>query len=256
MIKKDDLIGCFETMLREHWAYEWGAAKSGLVDCSGAFVYAYKALGGPSIPHGSNSILRQSMTLPLLPMSQAKPGYAAVKIRQDGEEPDRYKGDGIGNAYHIGLVGRDGSVLNAQSTATGFVSSAAGWAGCAPLKAVDYSEEGEESMEDALYQAVVTTQSTSLNLRDAPDGKKTGSLPRGATVDVLEESGGKWLRVSYEGKTGYASAAYLVPVHYRPPAEIEEDDTIIVSPDITIIDGAGRTFKPEGGWRVIVGSTD
>lgn len=255
MIKRIDLIAQFETMLRERWAYQWGAAKKGTVDCSGAFVYAYKQLHGPSIAHGSNSILRQSMEMPLLPMSKAKPGYAAVKIRQDGGEPDRYQADGIGNCYHIGLVGWDGRVLNAQSEKTGFVSSPASeWTGCAPLKAVDYSEKGEESMENVLYQAVVTTQSTSLNLRDAPDGKKIGSLPLGATVDVLEDSNPKWKKVAYAGKTGYASAAYLVRVEYTQ--DDDPDDTIIISPDITIIDSTGHTFKPEGGWRVIVGAED
>lgn len=250
-IKADDLIAQFETMLREHWAYEWGAAKRGLVDCSGAFVYAYKQLGGPAIAHGSNSILRQSMGT-LLPMSQAKPGYAAVKIRQDGGEPDRYKGDGIGNCYHIGLVGRDGNVLNAQSTATGFVSSKpAGWTGCAPLLAVDYTK-GDMDMA-GLYQATVNTASTSLNLRDAPDGKKTGSLPRGALVDVLDD-GGEWWKVRYGGMEGYASAAYLNRVTAADSGE--SDNTITVSGDVTIIDSAGNTFKPVGGWRVLMGSVD
>lgn len=39
------------------WAYVWGSAKAGAVDCSGAFVYAMKKYG-LSIFHGSNTIWR------------------------------------------------------------------------------------------------------------------------------------------------------------------------------------------------------
>ena len=43
------------------WRYEWGAAKQGCVDCSGAFVYALKKYG-LSIYHGSNTIWREYLT--------------------------------------------------------------------------------------------------------------------------------------------------------------------------------------------------
>lgn len=72
MIKLNELMELFERMEQEHWAYEWGAAQEGKVDCSGAFVWAYRQLSGPDIAHGSNSILRQSMAL-LQPMSAARP---------------------------------------------------------------------------------------------------------------------------------------------------------------------------------------
>lgn len=121
MIKKDDLLDLFERMARENWAYAWGAAREGCVDCSGAFVYAYRQLDSSVyIAHGSNSILRQSMGT-LLPMSAARPGYAAVKVRAwDGEEiGNRWYGQEPGDCYHIGLVGRDGKILNAKGTGAG-----------------------------------------------------------------------------------------------------------------------------------------
>ena len=86
-IKASDLIAMFEKMEREHWAYEWGAAREGCVDCSGAFVYAFKALGGPAIAHGSNTIARKHCGA-LVPASEAKPGYAMFRWREDGE-PER-----------------------------------------------------------------------------------------------------------------------------------------------------------------------
>lgn len=53
----EQLVAEFEVMLTEHWAYAWGAAKEGVVDCSGAFVYAMEQYG-LQIAHGSNSIYR------------------------------------------------------------------------------------------------------------------------------------------------------------------------------------------------------
>ena len=44
-------------------------------------------------------------------------------MRQDGKEPDQYKGDGLGNFYHVGLYIGDGKVIEAQSTKTGVVTS-------------------------------------------------------------------------------------------------------------------------------------
>lgn len=119
MIKRDALLDLFERMASEKWAYEWGAAREGCVDCSGAFVYAYKQLGGPSIAHGSNTILRKSLGA-LLPMGAAKTGYAAVKVRAwDGEEiGNRWYEQEPGDCYHIGLVGRDGKIFNAKGTGT------------------------------------------------------------------------------------------------------------------------------------------
>ena len=54
-----DLIAEFQKMIG--WKYEWGAAKTGTVDCSGAFVYAMKKYG-LSIYHGSNTIWRSYLT--------------------------------------------------------------------------------------------------------------------------------------------------------------------------------------------------
>ena len=79
MIKAEKLLDLFERMEREHWGYELGAAKEGLVDCSGAFVWAFKQLGG-SIEHGSNSIYHLRVG-EVVPTAQAKPGYAVFKMR-------------------------------------------------------------------------------------------------------------------------------------------------------------------------------
>ena len=60
------------------------------------------------------------------------------------------------------------------------------------------------------------TATTTANLRlrkTAPSGSVLSTMPKGAKVEVLEK-GSDWSKVKYNGKTGYASNAYL---------EFEED---------------------------------
>ena len=59
--------------------------------------------------------------------------------------------------------------------------------------------------------AVVTTQGVNLNLRNGPSTGATviGSLPPGATVEVMGAAQAGFLPVRYQGKTGWASTTYL-----------------------------------------------
>ena len=50
---------------------------------------------------------------------------------------------------------------------------------------------------------------------------------------------------------GYVSSAYLT----RAESENEEN-VISISPDVTIIDDEGNSFRPVGGWRVLVTGMD
>lgn len=146
MIKAKQLIELFERMYSEHWSYVLGSAKEGCVDCSGAFVWAYKQFG-EKIYHGSNTIFRKYVgTAVKTPV----PGYAAFKLRNDGNEPKGYQADGIGNMYHIGLVDASGAyVLNAKSSKAGFCRDKVdSWTCFAPLNAVDYDEDEDEAEED------------------------------------------------------------------------------------------------------------
>ena len=252
-IKSKDLLDLFERMEREGWAYEWGAAREGKVDCSGAFVWAYRQLGGPDIAHGSNSILRQSMTL-LQPMSAARPGWAAVKIRAwtDAQKNNRWYGQEPGDCYHIGLVGRDGRILNAKGTAAGFVASdpGEGWDGCAPLTDVTY-DEGEEEDATMLYRAAVTTEKDPLRVRQSPGtGRIIGHVPRGKTVEVLADKGDGWPRIRYNELVGYASGDYLT--------RVEDTDRIEIAPDVeaelidvtTLVNEDGMSLTLVGRWSV------
>lgn len=211
MIDVDRLLDLFERMLDEHWAYEWGAAREGCVDCSGAFVWAYRQLGA-SIEHGSNSIAHLRVG-EYVPVSEAKPGYAVFKMRAwcESDSGNRWFDQQPGDVYHIGLMGNNGKVLNAQSTKTGFVASdAAGWAFAAPLKDAIY-KEGDGKV---FGNATVNITSGYLNIREGAStrSKVIAKAANGARVNVVREAGGTgWVFGKLaSGEAGYMSSEYLV----------------------------------------------
>lgn len=212
------LITLFERMLRERWAYVWGSARKGEVDCSGAFVYAYRQLGGPYIEHGSNAIARKRVSS-MQPITAAQPGWAAFKWQQDGA-PASYT-DRRGNYYHIGLIDATGkAVLNAKGAQYGFSrDKLAGWDFVAPLLAVKYDEEDKPM--DIKWVGEVATASGPLNLRDEPDltGMRIAQIPKGARVNALwDEPRDGWLWVQYGVLTGYVSAQYVRDIESIPDA--------------------------------------
>lgn len=213
MIRSDDLIALFQLMYAERWKYEWGAARKGVVDCSGAFVYAFKQLGG-SIYHGSNTIARKYVgAMQKTPV----PGYAAFKWKKT--DTSKYS-DGKGDFYHIGLVDSDGEhVLNAKGTKSGFCRDKAdSWYSFAPLNGVSYGgDEREESWSVTEYHAKVKVESGRLNMRSGPG---TGyeiveRLPNGTPLVVMAEfdtdGDGKadWVFCDEDGVQGYVSMAYI-----------------------------------------------
>lgn len=216
MIKADALIKLFQRMLDERWAYELGAAREGCVDCSGAFVWAYKQLGA-TIEHGSNSIAHLRVG-EYVPIEEAKPGYAVFKLRpwREDDSGNRWFDQQPGDCYHIGLMGRDGRVLNAQSTKTGFVASPASqnWAFAAPLKAVIYSDD-KEGGDTMFGNATVKTQKSGsyVNLREGASTRAVviGKVYDGERVNVLREAGTGWIYAKTQaGAEGYMSADYII----------------------------------------------
>lgn len=215
MIDVDRLLDLFERMEREHWAYEPKAAREGCVDCSGAFEWAFNQLGA-YIEHGSNSIYHLRVGQ-VVPVAQAKSGYAVFKMRAWREEDrgNRWYGESPGDCYHIGLMGRNGKVLNAQSVKKGFVASdAKGWAFAAPLKAVEYTDDKEEGGETMFGNATVNITSGYLNIREGAStrSKIIAKAENGTRVNVIREAGGTgWVFGKLEnGVAGYMSGAYLV----------------------------------------------
>lgn len=255
MIKASALINLFQRMLDEHWAYEPGAAREGCVDCSGAFVWAYKQLGA-TIEHGSNSIAHLRVG-EYVPVSEAKPGYAVFKLREWREDDggNRWFDQQPGDCYHIGLMGRDGRVLNAQSTKTGFVASPASqnWAFAAPLKAVSYSDNAEGG-ETMFGNATVKTQTAGsyVNLREGASTRAAviGKVYDGERINVLREAGAGWIYGKTQaGAEGYMSADYIV--EDAPGTDDAEDGgNEEIASTTTLTDGKGAYVTLVGRWKV------
>lgn len=255
-IKAGALIDLFERMAREHWAYEWGAAREGCVDCSGAFVYAYKALGGGYIEHGSNSITRNRCGT-LRDIGDAKPGWACCKVRlwRDDDKDHRWYDTGPGDVYHIGLMGRDGRILNAKSTAAGFVASEPreGWTLCAPLTAVNYDETGGEIM-GGFGNASVYITSGYLNLRAGASttAKVLAKLDKYERVNVIRDTGTGWLYVKTEmDEAGYVAEAYIsMDAETGDEGEQTGEDAQTETAYTTIVREDGAAVMLVGRWRV------
>ena len=249
MIQAGALIALFKRMLDEHWAYEWGAAREGCVDCSGAFVWAYRQLGA-SIEHGSNSIAHMRVG-EYVPVSEAKPGYAVFKLRawRESDSGNRWFDQQPGDVYHIGLMGNDGKVLNAQSTKTGFAASdAAGWAFAAPLKDAIY-KEGDGKV---FGNATVRVTSGYLNIREGAStrSKVITKAENGARVNIIREAGSTgWVFGALaSGEAGYMSSEYLV--EDAPGAGDADDGGEETGDTTTLTDGSGAYVTLVGKWRI------
>jgi len=290
MIPVNGLIALFAQMYREHWAYKWGSAKRGEVDCSGAFVWAYKQFGA-SIYHGSNSIARLYVSGLFRPSGtypkgdgweRVKPGYAAFKWK--AKDTAKYP-DGRGDFYHIGLVAEDGAhVYEARGTKTGFTRSAvSAWQWFAPLADVAYGNpipppadagsppfpaswegqnvsEGGGTMEP--YNAVVTTSSGSLNMRSGPglSYPVTFKLPKGTPVTVLIEYNTGWAFVDEDGTQGYVSLKYLTRTEGPESAQDAPDAPAGEIPAPAICTRLRRADGVEidlaGSWEVVTKPPD
>lgn len=256
-----------EMMLRDQWGYIWGTAgiewtqarqdatenemaqKYGsrwighmVADCSGVMVYIWRQYG-LKIPHGSNSIKRQSMgKLSTIP----KPGQGALKLR-DGDD-----------YYHIGIVAKDGQhVYEAKGTIFGFVvSDVKEWDWFGDFNDVDYEEVPMPDGERVIYRAEVTTQSGPLNMRsgNGTEFPIIGRLPKGEIVDVMVECPNGWMYVDDDGDQGYVDGQYLTRVQPaeqpddKTPADDEKQPQIEKYTVLQCTDGATITLM--GEWRV------
>ena len=225
-IPAEALVKDFQRMLDERWPYVAGGSGKDGVDCSGAFVWAYRQ-HGKSIYHGSNRIAREEVEA-LYPIGSVKlvPGMAAFKCRGPGEPyyalPSGYQAGGshdngdLGDYYHIGLVDEDTArVLNAQSASTGFVASdiGKGWTHVGYLKQVDYGMSASAAVTVTSSDTAVTVapSGSTVNLRKS--ASKSAALveriPLGQTVTLRGPELGGWYPVRWGKKEGWVMAEFL-----------------------------------------------
>ena len=159
-VTADALISRFKQTARENQVGQRKAQK-GTAESGGAFAYAMQKLGRTDFPNESNAIVRQC-TGEIMPIKSAKPGYLCTRWKPEFECDElerRYGKDGLGNHYHIGLMGDDGKIYHEQGN--GFADdSPEGWSYCFAIKGIDYSEERTDG-------AASVPQSVLLELADA-----------------------------------------------------------------------------------------
>lgn len=202
------------------WIGHW------VTDCSGLFYWAFKELGG-YMYHGSNTMWNKYC---------ANKGKLSKGKRTDGQ--DLKPGSAVfvckdgSNRSHVGLYIGNGKVIEAAGQSSGVIYSEitnSKWAEWAELKGVDYSsastpstdkkEEGampndnttnntdNSSASGGTKSAVVI--GTRLALRQAPSTQASiiMRVNTGERVQLLDDT--EWVKVKYQGKTGYMMAKYL-----------------------------------------------
>lgn len=253
-IPVNELISCFERMRDEHWDYCLNSAREGCVDCSGAFVWAYKQFN-KTILHGSNSIARLSVG-DLLSISYARPGMVAVKVKDwtDDDDTNRWYDSEPGNVYHIGLVIQNGSEMNvieAKGAKWGVVQTKLDnkWKFVAYLDDVDYTRKMEETIMEYKYTGSIHLTSGYVHLRSQPNitSKSIAKLYHGEPVEIGDSSQPNWYAIKDEsGNEGYVYSKYVVIEN-----EIQSDDQADSSfSGIVITDSLGNKFYPIGAFTV------
>jgi uncharacterized protein YgiM (DUF1202 family) len=128
----------------------------------------------------------------------------------------------IAKAHELGVTGlsvaeQDG-VLHVAGTAKSTADYDAMWAA---YGAIDANMAGGDLMlnidikADAGAQLRVTTDSSSLNLRNSPstEGEVVGKAAHDEVVTLVEKTDDSWWRVrTADGEEGYAYAQYLSPM--------------------------------------------
>jgi hypothetical protein len=147
----------------------------------------------------------------------------------DGGEPAKYHGDGIGNASHIGLTTGTGKGAIHSSQSRGCVCESefhgktikhGGWNRVGLWDQVDYGEKinrilnggdsgGDESVSE--WATVYAPSGETVNLRQKASvtSDRLAKVPIGSKVALLSY-GDKWCYVEYNGISGYMMTEFLI----------------------------------------------
>jgi cell wall-associated NlpC family hydrolase len=133
-----------------------GASPTGM-DCIGLVQWSVRECGGESNYVGSNDMWRRGLAwsdtiAEAQEQGKLVPGAAVYVVKCDGSEPGKYKGDGYGNACHVGMYcgAPNAEIVSASSVKkkVNAITLAQGWTHAAWLKSVDYSADAVESVQD------------------------------------------------------------------------------------------------------------
>lgn len=219
-VKASDLVRIFKQMADEKWKYVAGAHKQGEVDCSGAFYYAYKQLGG-YMYHGSNTMWRKyTSNKAEIGDIDLLPGMPVFKCRQ---WTSTYSNNGWyntdpGDMYHVGCYIGNGIVVEAKSKKRGVVtSSIEEWSHAAQLIDTKYDlidgETNIKTEEVFPFVGEVSLNSGYLHLRTGPSTSYPSRV-KAYNGDIFTVTGkvSQWYLIEHSGKKLYAHESYIKPI--------------------------------------------
>ena len=143
-------------------------------------------------------------------------------LEQTGREPEKFKGDGVGNASHIGIYTKAGQGALHSSASRGYVCESkfkgktinGGWNRIGLWKKISYGDPfdrvlngGAETVE-VNYQARVT--GGKLYLREEPSANCDWlcRIPDGTIITITEELG-EWGKTTYKRNEGWVMLQFL-----------------------------------------------
>lgn len=261
MISTTDLINKFWACVYAAWGYIWGTAgvmwtaakqaalekttdadremgrKYGakwighmVADCSGLFAWAFAQLGG-YIYHGSNTIWDRYCKAKgelkngkRTDGKELKPGTAVFTYNKTKK-----------NRGHIGLYVGNGTVIEAEGTQAGVITSKvtkAKWVEWGELRGVDYSgdEPSPTPPEPAPPKGKAIVTGKNVALREGPSTKTRViiRIATGTTVDIAEITG--WTYVKAGSISGFMMNEFI---------RIGEDSVVVTGKNVAVRAGTG-----------------
>jgi hypothetical protein len=216
--------------------YVLGGQEIDGLDCQGYVEYCVNNAGGKMNYAGSNDMYRNAGKVYTL--SEAKrlgylvPAAGLLIVKQDNDEPDRYKKDGLGNASHVGYyLNMDGVEVGHASASKNCVTQSTlrnGWTHVILFDDIDYSEYiGKEEFEEDQTMAgryrVEAEGGLRMRATPSPSGKYMRIIPDKTVVEVTEIQN-NFGKIKYKSHTGWCSMTYLKEAESPVVAEHEADD--------------------------------
>lgn len=200
-------------------------------------------------------------------------------LEHDGKEPAKYRGDGIGNASHVGMkTGRnDGAIHSSHSRGCVCTSKFndktipnGGWnrvglldvfdygktvnwvlehggSGSAPADGGDTENNGGEK---PMQGRVSVPDGTTVNLRKKPDGALIDRIPDGTELEILKNQG-EWCRVSVAGLVGWMMSKFIQRMGADDDDEPVADDSGIPDEDFGESDLNDGEADPEDARELL-----
>lgn len=245
MLNASKLIESFNQIVG--WPYKSpGTNNQNGIDCSGAFVRAYK-MQNASIYHGSNRIMRVycQKQMKITSWDSLRLAMPMFKARSDlSNLSSQYKPGGKyynpalpDDYYHIGLITslepltitnattpvaradsfprKSGESDAAYHTRAVSAINAKGWTWCAQLSDVPYEGGGGTEPEPGTDTKTVVVSASSVNMRKTPAGTYMLRIPGGTTLTITDETtknGILYGQTTYNRYTGWVDETYVTVV--------------------------------------------